>query len=263
MASINIFNIDGSTSRSAEIPDIFHERIRPDLIMRAVIAENSLNLQPQAHYVLAGMQTSARYYGAMNSWRTGRHMGIAIRPREKLGGGVQGKVKRIPSSVKGKRAHPHLIEKKIEENINRKEYQKAIMSAIAATAHYHQAKDGITSPIVVSNDIESIKRTKDIVNMLEKLKLGSALAHGKLSKLRKGVRRSGRQRLYKKSILVVVGDDKGVIKAARNIPGLDACTVMQLRANLLAPGGRPGRLTIWSEDAIKKLSDDIRNINLM
>ena len=104
---VDVFNLEGSASKTVELPSAFSERVRTELIARAVLAENSLRLQPQAHYVLAGMQTTARYYGAMNSWRTGRHMGMAIRPREKLGGGVQGKVKRIPSAVKGKRAHPH------------------------------------------------------------------------------------------------------------------------------------------------------------
>ena len=80
-----------------------------------MLAEASQKLQPQGHYVLAGMQTTATYYGAMNSYRTGRHVGRAIRPREKLGGGIQGKVRRIPSSTKGKRAHPHMIEKIIKE----------------------------------------------------------------------------------------------------------------------------------------------------
>jgi hypothetical protein len=31
------------------------------------------------------------------------------------------------------------------------------------------------------------------------------------------------------------------IKAARNIAGVDACTVSNLTANLLAPGGVPGK----------------------
>ena len=71
MTSVDVMNIDGSVVKSIELPAAFSERVRPDLIARAVIAENSLRIQPQAHYVLAGMQTTARYYGAMNSYRTG------------------------------------------------------------------------------------------------------------------------------------------------------------------------------------------------
>jgi large subunit ribosomal protein L4e len=264
MANANVLNLEGTSSKSMELPKVFSERVRPDLIMRAVLAENSQMLQPQAHYVLAGMQTTARYYGAMNSWRTGRHMGIAIRPREKLGGGIQGKVKRIPSAVKGKRAHPHLVEKTIAESINKKEYQKAIMSAIAATSseHLNKAQTHHHLPIIVSNDIESLKKTSEVIKLLERLKLEWFIEHGKKKTIRKGIRRLSKQKLYKKSILIIVNEDKGIIKAAQNIPGLDACTLKNVKANLLAPGGRPGRLTVWAESALGKIDEEIKSIDL-
>ncbi len=252
MESTNVLNTDGTTLKPIALPSAFSEAVRPDLIARAVIAENTLKLQPQGHYVLAGMQTTARYYGAMNSYRTGRHMGIAIRPREKLGGGAQGKVRRIPSSVKGKRAHPHLIEKRLIERINAKEYQKAIRSAIAATKQ----------PLVVSSNMESLSKTKDVIKMLNSLKLSEQIERGREKKIRKGRRRLSKQRLYKKSVLIVVENDKGIIKAARNIPGVDVCSLKRIRVGMLAPGGNPGRRTLWSEDAFSKIDSEIGNIKI-
>ena len=254
MVSAKVLNTDGSVLKSVELPHAFSERVRPDLIARAVTAEASLALQPQAHFVLAGMQTTARYYGAMNSYRTGRHMGMAIRPREKLGGGAQGKVRRIPSAVKGKRAHPHMVEKNITESMNKQEYQKAIKSAIAATTQQ--------GPIVVSDHIESIKKTKEVSKALVKLKLGESLEKGRTKDKRKGIRRLSRQRQYRKSILIVVGEDKGIIKAARNMAGVDVCSIQDVRANLLAPGGRPGRTTVWSESALAKMEQGIGSLSL-
>lgn len=102
MEEIDVLSLDGKPKGKLEAPKAFQETVRPELIQRAVVAENTRKLQPQGHYPLAGMQTTATYYGAMNSYRSGRHMGIAIRPREKLGGGVQGKVRVVPSAVKGK-----------------------------------------------------------------------------------------------------------------------------------------------------------------
>ncbi len=253
MVSAKVLNTDGSVLKSVELPSAFSERVRPDLIARAVTAESSLALQPQAHFVLAGMQTTARYYGAMNSYRTGRHMGMAIRPREKLGGGAQGKVRRIPSAVTGKRAHPHMVEKRITESMNRQEYQKAIKSAIAATAQH---------AIIVSDHIESIKKTKEVSKTLSKLQLGESLEKGRVKEKRKGIRRLSSQRRYKKSILIVVGDDKGIVKAARNMAGVDVCSIQNVRANLLAPGGRPGRATVWSESALTKMEHDIGSLSL-
>src|ERR1700733_10439696 len=126
----DVFALDGKSKGKITLPSLFESEVRPELIQRAVLAENSMTLQPQGHFLLAGMQTTARYYGRMHSYRSGRHMGIAIRPRQKLGGGVQGQVRIIPSSTKGKRAHPHLIEKTQIENINNKEYKKALAREI-------------------------------------------------------------------------------------------------------------------------------------
>ena len=263
MPSMNVLNLEGIGTKSVELPKAFSERVRADLIGRAVLAENSLRLQPQGHYVLAGMQTTARYYGAMNSWRTGRHMGIAIRPREKLGGGVQGKVKRIPSAVKGKRAHPHIIEKRITEEMNTREYQKAITSAIAATAQPAAVQNqNHAFPIIVSNEMESLRKTADVINLIKKLGLEWLLERGSEKTRRKGIRRLTKQKLYKKSILIIIKDDNGVSRAARNIPGVDICMVKDMRANLLAPGGRPGRPTIWSEGAISSADNEIKGIRL-
>lgn len=260
MEEIDVFALDGKVKGKLELPKVFEEAVRPELIQRAVVAENSQKLQPQAHFPLAGMQTSAAYHGAMNSWRSGRHMGVAIRPRQHLASGVQGQVRRIPSAVKGKRAHPHLAEKKIEEHINKREYQKALSSAVSATGRvkYENTK----MPIVVANDIESISKTKDILKVFSSIKLASKISDDKKSKLKKGLRRSSIRRHYKKSLLLVLGNDSRAIRAAQNIAGVDACGVSMITANLLAPGGVPGRMTVWSEHAIKSIEESIKQQNL-
>src|SRR5271170_1156031 len=165
MAEVEILTLEGKSKGKMALPEIFDSEVRPELIQRAVLAENSLMLQPQGHYLLAGMQTTARYYGRMNSYRSGRHTGIAIRPRQKLGGGVQGAVRRIPSSTKGKRAHPHLIEKTLWEETNNKEYRKGLESAVSAA--------GSPKPIVVADEIESVKKTKEMLKIFKSLNLSA------------------------------------------------------------------------------------------
>ena len=253
--AVNIYGIDGSIKGSMELPGVFSAPLRPEVIRRAVISEESYKLQPQAHSVLAGMQTSARYYGRMHSYRSGRHMGMAIRPREKLGGGVQGKVRRIPSATKGRRAHPHMVEKIIIEKINRKEYQIALASAIAATA---SGKSGTAAPLVVSNAIEAVKKTKEMMQIFDRLKLSERIAQSHKPRLG-GSRRSVR-RHFKSALLLVAGKECDAIKAARNIPGVDACTVSGITVGKLAPGGNPGRQTLWSEDAARSVEKSIAKI---
>ncbi len=260
----SVLDVNGADKGGVELPPVFSTEVREDLIRRAVIAESTRRLQPKGHSPLAGMNTTARYYGAMNSYRSGRHMGIAIRPRQKLAEGHQGQVRRIPSSVKGKRAHPHMIEKTLIENINTKEYRKAVASSIAATANASvvTAKHSFSGklPIVVSNDIESLKKTKDVIKLINLLKLDEDLERSDKPRISKGQRRSSTQRKYRKSVLIVVNNDKGLVKAARNIPGVDACTLKDISATLLAPGGVPGRITIWSHDAISNVQSEITKL---
>ncbi|MEM3841405.1 MAG: 50S ribosomal protein L4 [Candidatus Micrarchaeaceae archaeon] len=265
MLEADVLDTDGRQVGRIQLPNAFSERVRPDLIRRAVLAERSSRLQPQGHFPLAGMQTTAAYYGKMNSYRSGRHMGQALRPKEKLGGGRQGKVRRIPSAVTGKRAHPHQIEKKIVELINKREYSKAIASAIAATVHSQYSKrmriKDIKLPIVFSDAIESITKTKEFIKVVNSAKIGQALEQKATAY--KGKRHMSRAKSYKKSILVVVGKDNGISRAARNIAGVDVCTIDKIKAELLAPGGDPGRLTVWSKSALESCDSAIEKAKVV
>ncbi|HDJ96454.1 MAG TPA: 50S ribosomal protein L4, partial [Candidatus Aenigmarchaeota archaeon] len=71
----------------------------------------------------------------------------------------------------------------------------------------------------------------------------------------KGKRR-GRKYKRKKGPLIVVANDNGIFKAAKNLTGVDVCLVNNLNAELLAPGAMPGRLTIFSKAAIEKLEKE-------
>ncbi|KAF5039313.1 Ribosomal protein L4/L1 family protein [anaerobic digester metagenome] len=63
----------------------------------------------------------------------------------------------------------------------------------------------------------------------------------------------GRKYKHKKSVLIVAGENSPILKAARNLSGVDVVTVDSLNAELLAPGTHAGRLTVWTESAIGKL----------
>jgi large subunit ribosomal protein L4e len=53
--------------------------------------------------------------------------------------------------------------------------------------------------------------------------------------------------------LIVITNDRGVGKAAGGIPGVQVTRVQDLSVLDLAPGGVPGRLTIWTESALSAL----------
>jgi large subunit ribosomal protein L4e len=55
--------------------------------------------------------------------------------------------------------------------------------------------------------------------------------------------------------LIVINENKGVVEASQNILGVDTVAVNDLNAEMLAPGTHPGRLTIWTSGAIRKLNE--------
>jgi large subunit ribosomal protein L4e len=57
------------------------------------------------------------------------------------------------------------------------------------------------------------------------------------------------------SALVVVDKDENIGRMSGSIVGIDVRQVKQLSVLDLAPGSKPIRLTIFSENAIKRLND--------
>merc|ERR1719277_1755016 len=66
-----------------------------------------------------------------------------------------------------------------------------------------------------------------------------------------------RNRRYtmRKGPLVIYNEDNGIVRAMRNIPGVETACVDSLNLLKLAPGGNFGRFVIWTQGAFKKLGD--------
>lgn len=257
----DVLDLNGSVVGSVELPKQFGEEYRSDLIRRAVVAEQTRVKQPKGVYRWAGLETSAKYRGRKEAYGSIKNKGISRLPREVFPKGRFGRVRRIPFAVGGRRAHPPKPEKVLEEKINNKEWAKAVRSAIAATAKIELVKarghkvNGIKSlPLVVEGSFEELKKTSEIVKALNALGLSAELERTGERKKASGVaknRRGGSK--CKKGVLIIVGEDKGVLKAAKNICGVDVVLAEKLSAELLAPGTHAGRLTVWSQNALTKL----------
>ena len=245
-----VLSLNGEVVEEIELPAVFNEEFRPDIIKKAVHAIQSHRRQPYGPNPQSGMNY------AWENWGPGH--GYARVPRWKIGS----RAVVVPQAVGGRRAHPPKIQKKWDKKINRKELRKALKSAIAATAVEEIVKarkhifDGELPKIVV-DDIESVKRTKEVVEVFKAI---GVLADVERAKDRKRYRAGkgkmrGRRYVAKKSVLLVVGKDDGIIKAANNLPGVDAVLVKDLNVELLAPGCHAGRLTVWSKSAIEYLGE--------
>lgn len=258
-----IIDVQAKKKQDISLPKVFETEFRPDLIRRAVLAIQSHNRQPSGTDPLAGHRSSAAYHGV----RTGPHhmMNTETARMKRIHGGPPNltmTARFVSQSTKGRAAHPPKVEKIWWQKINKKEKVLAIKSAIAATAikevvikRGHKV-DGLELPIVVEDNIQDFKKTKEVKDFLEKAGLKSEIERANVKKVRAGRGKSrGRKYKRKKSVLFVVMEDKGISKAVKNIPGSDFVIVRNLNAELLAPGTHAGRLTVWSESAIKRLGE--------
>jgi large subunit ribosomal protein L4e len=150
------------------------------------------------------------------------------------------------------------VVKVLVEKVNKKEKRKALRSAIAATAREdlvrargHQFDCSL--PIVVENRLEGLQRTEEVATALQAIGIYADVERSKLScKVRAGRGKlRGRRFKQRKSVLIITASQP--LRAAMNLPGVDAVCVTGLNTELLAPGTQAGRLTIWTEDAMKHL----------
>ena len=252
-----VYGIDGSKGKEIDLPDVFDAAIREDLIRRAFLSEQSEEFQPKGSYRWAGLNTSARYEGRKEAYHSLKNRGGSKLPRQMFPKGGIGQVRRIPSAVKGRRAHPPKPEKILIEKMNGKEKEKAFISAVAATtskelaeARGHKVK-GMSLPIIFDDSFESVKKTKEIAGVLGKM-IGEDLKRSVKGTKVRGWRMGGKK--VPKSALIVTSGDVSLNRSARNIPGVDVSSVDALKVSDLAPGGVPGRLTIWTRKSLEVLA---------
>jgi len=248
-----IHNLKGKPIGKIKLPSVFGTSLRPDVIKRAVLAMQSNRFQPQGRDPMAGKRTTAESRGV--------NLGISRIPRIK---GPRGRGALAPGTVGGRAAHPPDSRKKIVKRIPKKERRLALLSAIAATASKevvasrgHSIEDVREIPLIVENELEGLKRAKEVEEALINLGVLADIYRVKESRKIRAGRGKRRGRKIKQGVgpLIVVAEDKGIVDAARNIPGVDVVTVSNLNAETLAPGIHPGRLTIWTNSAIEKLDE--------
>ena len=247
---VNVYSMEGEVKEEIELPAIFNEEYRPDLIKRAVISSQTARVQPWGNDPMAGKRTSAK------GWGSGR--GTARVPRIKNGS----RAAFVPMAIGGRQAHPTRAEKNHHEKINIKERRFAIRSAVAATTNKelvekrgHVTGDIEQLPIIVDDEISSVKTTKQTREIFQNLGVYDDIERAKASKKIRAGRGKTRGRKYKKGKgpLLVVDEDNGISLGARNHAGVDVVCVENLNAELLAPGTHPGRLTIFTKTEDEKL----------
>nr|BAA22271.1 ribosomal protein L4 [Halobacterium salinarum] len=244
---VTVRDLDGDDAGTLDLPRVFETNVRPDLVNRAVLAAQANRTQEYGADEYAGLRTTAESQGS------GR--GMAHVPKQ------TGRVRRAPDSFGGRKAHPPKAEKDRSLDVNDKERQLAVRSALLATADHdselargHNFDDDVEFPLVVSDDFEDLVKTQDVVSLLEALGVHADIERADEAATVRAGQGELRGRKYQEptSILFVTASESGP-STARNLAGVDVASGREVNAEDLAPG-EPGRLTVWTESAVEEVA---------
>jgi large subunit ribosomal protein L4e len=249
MTKVKVYGTDGTSKEQIDLPDIFNTPYRPDIIRKSFNALRSNKRQPYGPDPLAGTKHATA--------SVGKGRGMSRVPRLTQGQ----RAALAPCVVGGRRAHPPKPERNWKEKINKKEKTLAKNSALAATANKeivtnrgHKFDDKITLPVIIDDKFEKITKTKDVITALDKLGVYDDILRATNGKHIRAGKGKARARKYKtpKSILIV-STNVEIQKSSKNLSGVDVVKPKEINIEHLAPGGDPGRLTIFTKSALKEI----------
>jgi len=248
---VPVLSLENEKIDEIDLPKVFDTPVKPEVIRRAVIAQQSHDFQPQGRDPLAGKRNTALSRG------TGH--GQARLPRLKQ----SGKADFAVQAVGGHQSTPPMSQKVTVKRINKKERRLAIRSGIAASADMkivaargHNIAGVTQLPLVLDDTLEDVQKTKEVEDIFIKIGVWADVERAD----RKGTRAGrgnmrGRGKKIGKGPLIIISEDKGITKAARNLPGVDVTVLRNLNAELLAPGANPGRLVVWAKSAFAAVDE--------
>jgi len=260
--TVSIATAEGKPSGATQtLPSVFSAPIRPDIVQQVHTGMAKNKRQPYAVSEKAGEQTSAE------SWGTGR--AVARIPRVSGGGTHRAGQAAFGNMCRsGRMFAPTKVWRKWHQKINLNQKRFATASALAASsvpallfARGHRVATVPEVPLVVESKTfagAALTKTKAAIALLQALGAGEELVKvSKSRKLRagKGKLRNRRFR-QRRGPLVVYNpetDGKELVRAFRNIPGVETSSVFSLNLLQLAPGGHLGRFLVWTSSAFEAL----------
>eukprot|EP00766_Chilomastix_caulleryi_P004697 gnl/Chilomastix_caulleri/60.p1 GENE.gnl/Chilomastix_caulleri/60~~gnl/Chilomastix_caulleri/60.p1 ORF type:complete len:371 (+),score=140.58 gnl/Chilomastix_caulleri/60:64-1176(+) len=254
---VKVFDLKGKEVKAVDTPAVFNAPIRTDIIhfIHTNMAKNSR--QAYGLSALSGLQTPA------TSWGPGRAVarvprvpgsgtrrcGQAARANFTRGGRMYGATQTI------RRWHRKI-------NVNQKRYAAASAISASAVNGFVSARGHLIEhlpqlPMVITNEIEKIIHTKDAEKLFRAIGLKDELERVKNSKTVRAGKGKARNRRFRCRVgpMVIVGNGSRCDLGFRNIPGVKVANVNSLSLIDLCPGGHPGRLLIWSENAVAQLNN--------
>ncbi len=258
-----ILDINGKEKSKIDLPKCFSVKPREDIVAKVLEAKKTK--QPYGPNPRAGLQASAsgKLVHRRHVWKSQYGRGMSRIPRKRMSrrGSQFNWVGAVsPNTRGGRRAHPPKPTSMINTlKVNKKEMQLAMFSALSATTDAkfivkrYATLDKLNKdvPFVVESKFTTLK-VKDLMKAIEAI-LGKELM---TIAVKKKTQRAGkgkmRGRKYKSNAGVLLV--QGVNEKLKSMQ-FEIIRVNEIGVTDLARGGL-GRLTIYTEDAVKYLGED-------
>lgn len=252
-ALVTVYNLEGKADGTTQLPMVFCGGVglRGDLVRQVATPmcgpRKSFGRQAHSSRPGAGYQVSAE------SWGTGR--AVARVPRvagsgtHRSGQAAFANMCRSGSTYgsSGRRL------RRICRRAPRAQRRLALAAAVAASgvpalvaARGHRVDNVPELPLVVTDEALQLSRTKDARQVLVALGCEADLLRAL------GARRNKRT-CAGPLVIYAARTPPPLVRALRNIPGVDVCHINRLNLRLLAPGGVFGRLCLWTRGAFRGL----------
>lgn len=254
-----LFDKSGNEKGTVDLPKVFTTTIREDILLKVYEAQKGSFMQEYGSKEGAGAQYSASgiIKKQRHDWKASYGKGISRVPRKIMsrhGASFNWIGATIPGARGGRRAHPPKSEKVLDRKINKKELKMAFRSALAGTVNPNsiEKKYGkkTGSGFVFKEEILQTK-TKDFITALKKAFQESQDQILKRKSIRSGIGKM-RGRKYKSNagLLFIVGKSEKMKRAGISVVNSDKLSIRDL-----CPNGQSGRLTAYTENAIKELGE--------
>lgn len=262
----NLLDIQGKKTKEISLPKCFLETVRTDLIQKIIEAKKKK--QPYGPSPIAGNQSSASggIVHKRKVWKSQYGRGMSRVPRKTMsrrGSQFHWVAALAPNVRGGRKVHsPKVISMMGLASINKKELKLALCSALSATTDGKfitkrygrlEGKKVDNLPLVVESNFSGLK-AREMIKSLNDI-LGDELFEIAIKKrsVRSGLGKL-RGRKYKSNAgLLLVTSSEEKVKTT----SFEVQTASKLGVTDLANGG-PGRLTLYTENAIKELGEKLK-----
>jgi len=255
----DILNKDMKVVKSIDLPKVFNSQIRSDILLKVFESQKLIYTQAYGIKEGAGAQYSASgiFRKKRHAWKGTYGKGISRVPRKIMmrnGASFNSVGATVSSARGGRNPHGPRSEKNRFLKINKKELILALKSAFAATINEKSISEKYNKKLIsgfVFDDSILTLKTKDFLKLLQsvlKEGYGSAL---KVKKVRAGKGKL-RGRKYKSNagLLFIIASNENM-----NRKGIDVVKANEIKLSDLSPNGVPGRLTCYTENAIKEIGE--------